>query len=280
VVKGVLIDFIDQDVEIANVNTDFDKVLKVDNKLFQNSVEMTSQLQNILAILQRPNREAFGSFRGDPSLELMDKVGLDDATDKIKTLGHIIRNQLIWDGTLTAQMAFLGQPYYLVYMSFDKDIIDDMGNPTTYSGDIAQTNAFYYSGGGSAHITNNCQVFITGDFTVGTGNYCFDIWFYPESTLGHPQALFKIGNFFWHITTGGYISYTGADLNVSSTTPLVLNKWQHLVWEKQDGILSAYVDDVLHWTRSTNDYVQGDWIKLGDGGHILGYVDELKFEIL
>lgn len=283
-VRGVVVNFATQPVMYQDTEATalFTKSLTVDNKLIQDYGVAESMSNEILGYVTNTTRQLSANVRGDPALELLDAIRVSSESDNIRAIGTILRSKLSWDGALVGEVNFYNKGLYLIYMSMDSEIKDDMGHSLTYSGAISISNEQSVEGGSSAKITDVCQVYILGDdFDVGTADYRFDIWMYPHTSLNHPQALFKMGTFFWHIYDDNLMAYTGTSGVIQKGgTPIVLNQWQHLVWEKIGTTLTVYKDDIIMFTiNDMNDYVAGNWIKIGDGGHILAYIDEVKFEV-
>jgi hypothetical protein len=113
-------------------------------------------------------------------------------------------------------------------------------NPSTHGGSI-------YLNGTSSRLALPSN----SNFTLSTGDFTIECWYYPTGSYTYPVAL-ELGN---HASGGvGFFFQNNSSLvpfvfaNVSyapvNTGSIILNSWNHIVYQRQSGTLKIFVNGV------------------------------------
>ena len=127
------------------------------------------------------------------------------------------------------------------------------------------SNFKFYGGSASFNGTSSkLTTSATSDFLFGTGDFTFEGWFYQTSQNTYNSVL-EIGN---HLITSGIIFIVSNLGNATiyaggfvGSAPITLNKWNHIAYVRESGVLRIYVDGVL---GSTNNFT-GDLTSTAGG---------------
>jgi hypothetical protein len=183
-------------------------------------------------------------------------------------------------------------------------IRDDRGfsNLVTLKTDMSST-AVTYNGYPSMYFDGTTsgymQSFMSTNFTLGGGDFCLDLTFYPTN-LGVVNYLFDIynanttGRMLLRTDTAGNLIAGGQNGTAFITTtlfPLVVNKWHHIAVLRTNNTMSIYINGVMALTGQTtnttpnnsspNSYVAIGGLQSGTfiGGACNGYMGYLRVTI-
>lgn len=90
----------------TNLNPQITRSTPIDCTLIQSEANATTIGEDFLTYVSDPTSNLIIRSRGDPALELLDLITVDDAADHLPSTNAIIyRNTLTWDGALTSTIS-------------------------------------------------------------------------------------------------------------------------------------------------------------------------------
>jgi hypothetical protein len=151
--------------------------------------------------------------------------------------------------------------------------------------------SMYFDGSTTGYM----QGLAEGNFTVGSFDFCIDLWFYPTS-LAAVSYLLDINNanatgrLTLRVNTDGTVQTTGVTLaNIQTTTinALSINRWYHIAVVRSSSRMAIYIDGVASITPAviTTSYnsTVGTYVAIGGvysatfvGGACNGYMQDLR----
>ena len=177
-------------------------------------------------------------------------------------------------------------------------VIDSVAKNNLVTFGNAQISTAQSKFGGSSIYFDGTGDYLTipasDGFNFGTGDFTVELWYYPLASNQYPVAL-ELGNHTLARGCGFFLQdnsaltpmiYSGAFYRPASIPSIVMNQWNHVVWQRTSGNLRIFVNGVgSNTTAFSNAITLPSQISIGyslgysgsnAGYYCNGYIDDLR----
>ena len=137
----------------------------------------------------------------------------------------------------------------------------------------------YYFDGNTDYIT----VTDNAELEPGTGDFCYEGWFYSSTLASGTFLLFDSTQgtgVYFYTTSGSLYLYLGNSQVASDYACLANNKWTHIAFVRESGTGKIFCDGVLVGSGSKSDSVAGGNLVIGSsvggGNYFTGYMQDIR----